>query len=81
MNWEFGIVVYLVLDFGLFLAVTGGIEYNLRFNPIQNYKDWDMMNWFGVLICTILYWMLFLPVSIVVGVFSGIRKLFTIGRR
>lgn len=51
------------------------------FNPISNYEKWHSMNWFGVWFFTILYWIVFFAPSILVGVVSGLYKVFTIGRR
>ena len=50
------------------------------FNPKSNYEKWYDLNWFGVLFLTVLYWVIFLPVSVVVGIGWVVYKLFTFGR-
>ena len=67
----YGILLY----FGLFIAITvtnGDFAFNLK----PNYKKWDMLNWFGVWVFTILYWVAFLPFSII----ALIYWMFTVGR-
>ena len=69
-------MLYLFFDlafFGIFSVILN----DFFFNPFENYKTWDILNWFGVWTITILYWILFLPVSIMLVIY----KLFTIGRR
>lgn len=51
-------------------------EFNI-FNPIRNYKTWTSMNWFGVILGTILLHAL-LPVYAVIYWFY---KLCTFGRK
>ena len=70
------IMFYLFFDFALF-GIFSVIWRDFFFNPFENYKTWDSLNWFGVWTITILYWILFLPVSIMFVIY----KLFTIGRR
>lgn len=74
------ILLLSFLDFLFWVLFTAKTD-NVYFNPIENYETWSEMNWFGVWVCTILYWILFLPVSIVCGVAAGVYVLFTVGRR
>lgn len=71
----FGLVF---LDILLFIAMTLTIfDEEYYFYPKENYENWYALNWFGVWFFTILYWIIFLPVTILILIW----KLFTIGRR
>ena len=74
------IFAYVIVDaiaWPVFSALCDGKIY---FNPVENYQTWDSFNWFGVLVGTIVYWIAFLPVSIIFGIMSGMMYLFTVGR-
>lgn len=75
------IMFCLFFDYICFAICTIMAEGELYFNPFENYEKWDKFNWFGVWTITILYWITFLPMAIILGVAFGIYKLFTIGRR
>ena len=76
------ILAFIFFDaLGWLLLTLTVFEDELHFNPIENYLMWDEMNWIGVWVCTILYWVLFFPVAILLGIGVGIYKLFTFGRR
>ena len=68
----FGILCY----FGLFILVSvknGEFAFNLK----RNYKHWDSLNWFGVWFFTFLYWIIFLPFTVIlliVWVFTAGRE-------
>lgn len=47
------------------------------FNLKENYKNWHRLNWFGVWVFTTLYWIAFLPFTII----AFIYWLFTVGRK
>lgn len=47
------------------------------FNPKANYEYWYLYNWFGVWFFTILYWIAFLPFTII----ALIYWIFTVGRK
>ena len=49
----------------------------LWFNPIQNYEDWTKLNWFGIIVITILLNIIFFPWAIGYWIY----KLFTVGRK
>lgn len=77
-----GLIMFcLFIDYMCFAIVTLLADGELFFNPFKNYEKWDCFNWVGVWILTILYWIIFLPMSIILGALYGIYKLFTIGRR
>ena len=68
----YGILLY----FGLFIGVAvmnGDFAFNLK----ANYEKWDSLNWFGVWVFTISYWIVFLPFTII----ALIYWLFTVGRK
>ncbi len=75
------IMFCLFIDYMCFAIFTLLADGELFFNPFANYEKWDSLNWFGVWTLTILYWIMFFPMSIILGAFYGIYKLFTIGRR
>ena len=67
----YGILLY----FGLLVIVAimnGGFAFNLK----ANYKRWYELNWFGVWFFTILYWIVFLPFTLIYVLYW----LFTVGR-
>ena len=67
----FGMMLYV----GIFIIVSAtndGFAFNLK----ENYERWYMLNWFGVWFFTILYWIAFLPFTIM----ALIYWIFTVGR-
>ena len=74
------IVAYVVIEAIAWLVFTALCGDNIYFNPVENYKTWDSLNWFGVWVGTIVYWIAFLPVSILFGIMAGMMYLFTVGR-
>jgi hypothetical protein len=68
----FGIIFYIVLFF-LATALSGDLAFNLK----ANYERWNALNWFGVWVLTILYWIAFLPFTII----ALICWIFTVGRK
>ena len=84
MTWEifgFGFSAFFLDVVGWIIVTVCCFDDDTYFNPISNYEKWRSMNWFGVWFCTILYWIVFFAPSILVGVVSGLYKIFTIGRR
>lgn len=76
------IIAGVLLDMVVWILFTVLLAHDDHyFNPIENYEKWDEMNWLGVWVFTIIYWIVFLPLSILVGVTTGLYKLFTFGRR
>ncbi len=68
----YGVLLY----FAIFVAITvknGDVAFNVK----ANYENWYTLNWFGVWFFTILYWIVFLPFSII----ALICWLFTVGRK
>ena len=72
--WLIVAIVYIDL---MLLIFAGNDDGQLFFNPKENYEYWDSLNWFGVWFLTILYWIVFLPFTII----AGICWLFTVGRK
>jgi hypothetical protein len=60
----------------LFTILFDGIY----FNPKDNYEKWYELNWCGTMFFTILYWIIFLPITLIVGIVWVIFKMFTVGR-
>lgn len=71
----YGTIFYIVI----FCAVSERCSKNFSFcfNLKANYKYWNMLNWFGVWFFTILYWVAFLPFTIM----ALIYWIFTVGRK
>lgn len=76
-----GIIAIVLLDMVAWIVFTAHCNDDHYFNPIENYEKWHEMNWLGVWVFTIIYWIVFLPISILVGVTTGLYKAFTFGRR
>lgn len=68
--WSFLFYVWL------FMWIWSKNDNKTSFNPRKNYKRWDGLNWFGVWFFTIVYWIVFLPFGIAIGIY----KLFTVRR-
>lgn len=84
MTWEifgFGFSAIFLDLIAWIIFTTCCFDDEIYFNPISNYDKWCSMNWFGVWVFTILYWIVFFAPSIVVGIISGLHKIFTIGRQ
>ena len=47
------------------------------FNPIRNYNEWNKINWFGVIIGTILLHLIYIPLAI----YYWCYILVTVGRK
>ena len=74
------IFAYITVDAVAWLMFSAWCGGKIYFNPVENYKTWDSLNWFGVLVGTIVYWIAFLPLSIIYWVIAGLMFLFTVGR-
>ena len=68
------VVAILLIDFIGFCVAS---QESFHFNPKENYEYWYSLNWFGVWFVTILYWIVFLPFTIIYFIFW----LFTVGRK
>ena len=68
------IVSYLIL----FVVITGvfGTQGSGCFNLKENYEKWYNLNWFGVGFFTVLYYVVFLPITLIAFIFWC----FTVGR-
>lgn len=66
----------LISFFEAFVLI--GMDFDLSiFNPIRNYNRWRKINWFGVIVATILLNVIFLLYAIVYWGY----KLVTVGRK
>ena len=74
------VVLVVILDALLFMLSIVLLD-GVYLNPKSNYEKWYTLNWFGVLFLTVLYWVIFLPVSVAVGMVWVVYKLFTVGRK
>ena len=70
----FQLIFYSAILYVIFFFLASG--HGFWFNPKTNYREWYKLNWFGVWFFTILYWIVFLPFTILVA----IGWLFTVGR-
>lgn len=72
------IYFYITIGFMFDLIIGGliGIQFLgfSFFNPIRNYEQWDKMNWFGVIFCTIAINIILFPYAIAYWIY----KLFTV---
>ena len=72
-----------LIKFIYFIVNVGFIPYYVNldnfhiFNPIRNYSTWIQVNWFGIVIITLLLNVVFAPYAIVYWIY----KLFTVGRK
>ena len=74
--------MYSIMIYIMFTATYIGVNWNMSFlNPIHNYKKWLSFNWFGVIICTLLINIIFLPYAILYWLYKLIYFLFTVGRK
>ena len=81
---EFNIVVLIIL-WGL-LSLGINLDFLSRkgrvyLNPIENYKNWHCLNWFGVSVFTLIINIAFLPIAILYWVLRFFAFIFTTGRR
>lgn len=70
------IVILLFCDF-LLLGIVSVMTNGMWFNPKENYQEWCSLNWFGVGLFTLIYWVVFLPFTIIYMV----CKILTVGRK
>ena len=47
-------LILLISLFDLFFLVGFDVQDFSIFNPIRNYREWTNMNWFGVILATVL---------------------------
>lgn len=70
------IFIYVVVS-AFSLGMLVGFDLSI-FNPIRNYNKWRKMNWFGVIITTLILNILLFPYAIIYWL---VYKLFTVGRK
>ena len=68
------IMMYCIASFGILMEIDADFS---MFNPIRNYRTWTSVNWFGVIVMTLLLNIIFLPYAIGYWIY----KSFTIGRK
>lgn len=77
-------VFILILFVSFYITVT--ISYlvcsincfNLDFlNPIRNHKKYTSFNWFGVIVCTLILNIIWLPYAIIYWIYKFIYFIFT----
>lgn len=73
--------LFIIVGF-MFLMIFGGLiginSFGFSFfNPIRNYEQWNKMNWFGIIFCTIAVNVILFPYAICYWIY----KLFTTGRK
>ena len=74
------VVIYLVLSF-VYFACTSAYAGHHYFNPIDNYDEWDNLNWLGVFVFTLLLNFVFAPFALLYWVIKILVFTFTAGRR
>jgi len=70
---------------GIYILTTIDIiikrNFDISFlNPIRNYEEWYMFNWFGIGMMTLFLNFIFLPYSIIYWLVKLIYFLITVGR-
>lgn len=74
----FFIMVYVSITFDIIMKR----DFDFSFlNPLRNYKEWHMLNWFGIGIMTIFSNIIFLPYAIIYWLVKLIYFLITVGRK
>nr|DAT08956.1 MAG TPA: hypothetical protein [Bacteriophage sp.] len=73
---------FLIFSFMFLMIFIGGIigiiSYGFAFfNPIRNHEQWNKMNWFGIIFCTIAVNVILFPYAIGYWIY----KLFTVDRK
>lgn len=68
------IIIYLLISIITLIEIDADFS---MFNPIRNYRTWTSVNWFGVIVMTLLLNIIFLPYAIGYWIY----KSFTIGRK
>ena len=69
-------LIVLISSFEVFILIGMGFDLSV-FNPIRNYNQWCKINWFGVIVATILLNVIFPLYAIVYWGY----KLVTVGRK
>ena len=70
------IFIYFIVNMGFIPYYISWNNFHI-FNPIRNYNTWTHVNWFGIVIITLLLNVVFAPYAIVYWIY----KLFTVGRK
>ena len=68
--------IYFIVNVGFIPYYVSWDNFHI-FNPIRNYNTWTHVNWFGIVIITLLLNVVFAPYAIVYWIY----KLFTVGRK
>lgn len=63
--------IMIVSFFQMFVILPMGCDLSI-FNPIANYKRWYKINWFGVIVATLLLNMVFILYAICYWTYKGI---------
>lgn len=71
------VITYLLLTLPLLYVL---VERPSIINPKNNYKEWKQINWFGVILFTLIFDIAILPYIILYGIFKLFYWIFTVGR-
>lgn len=69
--------IYILVTFNFIIERNFDISF---LNPIRNYGEWSMFNWFGIGMITLFLNIIFLPYSIIYWLVKLIYFLITVGR-
>ena len=70
------IAIYILITFRVLIDFE-----NFSFlNPIENYEEWEKLNWFGVAVFTLLINLILLPYAVFYWIYKLFYWLFTVGR-
>lgn len=71
-----GIILYFVISLKIIIDFDGCPF----LNPIENYEEWEKLNWFGVAVFTLLINLFLLPYAVFYWIYKLFYWLFTVGR-
>lgn len=76
------IAISIVFYFGVTFDYVMRRDFDVSFlNPIVNYKNWRMLNWFGIGMMTLFLNVIFIPYSVIYWLVKLIYFLITVGRK
>lgn len=76
--------IFILLAYVCVITIVFADAMNLDFTYFDynaNYKRWNKLNWFGVVLVTSVIYILFFPLSIGHDICRLIRWIFTVGRK
>lgn len=73
-------VIYSCIIFLIYVLTE--LSYKILCNPRSLYNEWKQINWFGIILFSLFFNILFLPCTLIVIPFTKLIKfIFTTGRK